>query len=89
MGGSGGSERLFRPRASRRRLDDPDACVVTILCDTGERYLSKLYDDNWMRENQLLDSERVTAGQLLDRPRARRCPPIVSVAPFGATSARP
>ena len=25
-----------------RELDDPDACVVTILCDTGERYLSKV-----------------------------------------------
>src|SRR4051812_15807114 len=27
-----------------RRVDDPDAYVVTILCDTGERYLSKLYN---------------------------------------------
>ena len=39
-----------------RALDDPEAMVVTILCDTGERYLSKLYDDNWMRENQLLET---------------------------------
>ena len=54
--------------------------VVTILCDTGERYLSKLYDDAWMRENQLLDSERVTAGQLLER-HPRVLPPLVSVAP--------
>jgi cystathionine beta-synthase len=53
---------------------------VTILCDTGERYLSKLYDDNWMRENQLLDAERVTAGSLLDR-HTKEIPPIVSVAP--------
>ena len=41
--------------------------MVTILCDTGERYLSKLYDDTWMRENQMLETERVTAGQLLGR----------------------
>src|SRR5437762_9293095 len=33
-----------------RRIDDPDACLVTILPDTGERYLSKLYNDEWMRE---------------------------------------
>jgi cystathionine beta-synthase len=33
-----------------------------------------------MRENQLLDSQRVTAGQLLER-RARELPPIVSVTP--------
>ncbi|HWZ28357.1 MAG TPA: cysteine synthase family protein [Gemmatimonadales bacterium] len=25
-----------------RKVDDPKACVVTILCDTGERYLSKV-----------------------------------------------
>ena len=34
-----------------REVDDPDACVVAILCDTGERYLSKLYNDDWLREN--------------------------------------
>ena len=46
--------------------------MVTILCDTGERYLSKLYDDNWMRENQMLEAERVTAGQLLGPAPRRR-----------------
>ncbi len=39
-----------------RELDDPQACVVTILCDSGERYLSKLFNDDWMQENQLLDT---------------------------------
>src|SRR3954467_15811570 len=42
-----------------RELDDPNACIVTILCDTGERYLSKVFNDEWMRENQLLDSPRI------------------------------
>jgi cystathionine beta-synthase len=61
-----------------RRVDDPDACVVTILCDTGERYLSKVYDDDWMRENQMLPQERVTADTLLqDRPAG--IPPLVSL----------
>src|SRR5205814_7847628 len=63
-----------------RRLDDPEAMVVTILCDTGERYLSKLYDDNWMRENQLLESERVTAANLLEGRRGE-VPALVSVGP--------
>ena len=53
---------------------------MTILCDTGERYLSKLYDDTWMRENQMLERERVTAGQLLDL-HPDEVPPLVSVAP--------
>ena len=78
-GGSGGLN-VVTALDVARRLDDPEACVVTILCDTGERYLSKLYDDAWMRENQMLEAERVTAGQLLRRhPEA--LPPLVSVAP--------
>jgi cystathionine beta-synthase len=79
LGGSGGLN-VFAALEVARRLDDPDAMVVTILCDTGERYLSKLYDDNWMRENQMLEAERVTAGVLLARY-PREIPPIVSVAP--------
>lgn len=63
-----------------RRLDDPQALVVTVLCDTGERYLSKLYDDAWMRENQMLDAEPVTVEQLMAQ-RPARIPPLVSVAP--------
>ena len=61
------------PSRSRARLDDPDALVVTILCDTGERYLSKLYDDDWMRENQMLEPRARDRGQLLER-RARELP---------------
>ncbi len=34
-----------------REVDDPDACVVAILCDTGERYLSKVFNDEWLEEN--------------------------------------
>ena len=63
-----------------RKVDDPEAVVITILCDTGERYLSKVYDDRWMRENQLLDEERVSASTLLDA-RPKEIPPLVSVAP--------
>lgn len=63
-----------------RRVDDADAMVVTILCDTGERYLSKLYDDDWMRENQMLAEERVTAATVLEG-RPAELPPLVSVGP--------
>ena len=63
-----------------RRVDDPAALVVTVLCDTGERYLSKVYDDEWMRENQLLEPAHLTAEGLLAE-RATRLPPIVSVGP--------
>ena len=66
--------------AVARELDDPDAFVVTFLCDTGERYLSKLYNDEWMRENQLLDSDRVTIGQVLS-VKLGPAPAVVSIAP--------
>ena len=57
-----------------RRLDDPDACIVTFLCDTGERYLSKLYNDEWMRENQLLDADRPTLAHVLGEKAGGRAP---------------
>lgn len=79
VGGSSGLNVVTALEVARR-LDDPLACVVTILCDTGERYLSKLYDDHWMRENQMLAEERVTAQRLLEG-RPQDLPPLISVAP--------
>jgi cystathionine beta-synthase len=63
-----------------RRLDDPNACVVTILCDTGERYLSKVYNEEWLRENQLVDAERRTVSQIIGHKEGA-APPLVSVGP--------
>jgi cystathionine beta-synthase len=48
-----------------REVDDPNAAVVCLLCDTGERYLSKTYNDEWMRENRMLEPARVSAGDAL------------------------
>jgi cystathionine beta-synthase len=63
-----------------RRVDDPQALVVTILSDTGERYLSKVYSDEWLRENQLLDAERHTVQRIL-AAKENGAPPVVQVAP--------
>jgi len=63
-----------------RRVDDPAACVVTVLCDTGERYLSKVYNDEWLRENQMLATEHPTVAELMKR-KDPAAPPLVSVAP--------
>jgi len=67
-----------------RRVNDAKACVVSFMCDTGERYLSKVYNDEWMRENQMLDAERVTLGHLLERKHDGSNTGVISVAP-GAT----
>jgi cystathionine beta-synthase len=66
-----------------RRLDDPNAVVVALLCDTGERYLSKLYNDEWMRENQMMEPDKLTLQSLLAR-KDGDTPSVVSIA-AGAT----
>ena len=38
-----------------RTLKKGDLMVV-LIPDTGERYLSKVYDEDWLRRNQLLES---------------------------------
>jgi cystathionine beta-synthase len=49
-----------------REIDDPEALVVSLVCDWGERYLSKVYDDDWMRENGFLQRQRrPTVGAVL------------------------
>ncbi|MEO7083086.1 MAG: pyridoxal-phosphate dependent enzyme, partial [Gemmatimonadaceae bacterium] len=70
-----------------RRIDDPNSLIVAVLPDTGERYLSKLYNDEWMRENQLLDADRTTLDSVLQakhREDDGETPGIVSVT-TGAT----
>ena len=52
-----------------RQIDDPGAMVVAMLPDTGERYLSKFYNDEWMRENQLIDADRTTVSFILGSKR--------------------
>jgi len=79
VGGSAGLNVALALQVARE-VDDPEACVVTILCDTGERYLSKLFNDEWMQENQLLDMPRTTVADLLARRQGAH-PPLVSLAP--------
>jgi cystathionine beta-synthase len=64
VGGSTGLNVSVALRVARE-VNDPDACVVVLLCDTGERYLSKLFNDEWLQEHQLLPRERLTARTLL------------------------
>ena len=69
-----------------KQIDDPDAFVVTTLADWGERYLSKLYDDDWMRENGFLERPRRRTVDDLVRTKANGTPELISVEP--ATSVR-
>jgi cystathionine beta-synthase len=55
-----------------RNLDD-DRLVVVLLPDSGSRYLSKVFDDDWMRENGFLESAwaGATAADVLAAKRLR------------------
>ncbi len=56
---------LRSPAAASLTEDD---LVVVLLPDSGSRYLSKLFDDNWLRENGFLEQATV-ADLLAARPR--------------------
>ncbi len=53
-GGSSGTAVAAAMRYARGL--DPDRLVVVILPDSGSRYLSKIFDDKWMRENGFLEA---------------------------------
>jgi cystathionine beta-synthase len=68
-----------------RRLT-PDDVVVVLLPDTGRGYLSKQFNDTWMRENNLLvmaESDQPTMRDVLTyrRNNTRSMPLVVSVTP--------
>jgi cystathionine beta-synthase len=53
-----------------RELDDPEALVVTLLPDGGRPYLSKVFNEHWMREHGYLAGGGRTAGDLVEAKRA-------------------
>src|SRR5436190_14865061 len=58
--------------------------IVVIIPDSGTRYLSKIYNDNWMKENQFLEPVvHIRAGQVV-RDKVRRTKELVSI-PLGTT----
>ncbi len=64
-GGSSGAALAGALKYARRLPSN--RLVVVLLPDSGSRYLSKFYDDKWMRENGFLESEwsEATLGDLL------------------------
>jgi cystathionine beta-synthase len=65
-GGSSGSALAAAMRYAKGL--SPEHLVVVILPDSGSRYLSKFYDDKWMRENGFLDAiwSEALVGELLE-----------------------
>jgi cystathionine beta-synthase len=64
-GGSTGTA-LFAAVEVARELDDPQAMVATVIPDGGRPYVSKVFNDSWMREHGYLpDQGTPTVGDVL------------------------
>jgi cystathionine beta-synthase len=79
IGGSGGLA-VWAALEVARRIDDPDALMVVLLPDSGRGYLSKIYNDDWMRENGFLSrfGRPARLGSLISDRRSR-VPHVVAV----------
>ncbi len=60
---------------------DENAVVVFVVCDTGERYLSKHHSDEWMREKRLLEKDKTTIGVVFQTKLSGGLPNMISAAP--------
>ena len=83
-GGSAGTA-IGAALAYSRRLTANDV-VVVLLPDTGRGYLSKQFNDTWLRENDMLVQSETTEPTLRDvltyrRSHTRTMPLVVSVSP--------
>jgi len=76
-GGSSGSAAEGALRYARDKNLPADTLMVVLLPDAGEIYLSKMYSDEWMRQNQYLGS-KVRAEDVLTAKK-RKLPQLVSV----------
>jgi cystathionine beta-synthase len=76
VGGSSGMAAWVALQVAREAR--PEDLVVVLLPDTGERYLTKVHNDEWMRDNHLLDPASIHAGQLLGG-KSRKLPGLLRV----------
>lgn len=60
---------------------DENGCVVFVVCDTGERYLSKHHSDEWMREKRLLEKDKTTIGVVFQTKLSGGLPNMISASP--------
>ena len=79
-GGSSGSAMVAAMRVAHE-LDDPRALMVVLLPDTGRNYLSKIYNEEWMRSNGFLEQFPMhSVGEVVSqRATQSRLPPFVGV----------
>jgi len=79
VGGSSGTAVAGMLKIADRFTDDD--VVVVLLPDSGERYLSKIYNDDWMRENGFLTPEKITVRYIL-QSKGKQAEGLVSIDPI-------
>jgi cystathionine beta-synthase len=65
VGGSGGSAVAGALEVAKHL--PADSVVVVLIPDTGERYLSKVHSEEWLKENRLLEGFDPTVREILER----------------------
>ncbi|MFM7157760.1 MAG: cysteine synthase [Bacteroidota bacterium] len=55
--------------------------IVAIICDTGERYLTKHHSDEWLKEQHLLDDRLTVKTALAVKSNVKSIPTLISIDP--------
>ena len=85
-GGSSGMN-VFAALQTAQHLGENDV-VVTIIADTGERYLTKHHSDEWLAEKQLLEDDKTTIALIMNRKRSEsRLPMLIAAKPTDTVEA--
>ena len=56
---SGAALQAVRQLNQQNQFFDKDSVVVIIFCDHGSRYMSKIYSDQWMKEQGFFDANHL------------------------------
>jgi cystathionine beta-synthase len=76
VGGSAGAAVVAALRVAHE-VNDPHALMVVLLPDTGRNYLSKMFDEEWMRSNGFLEQFPThSVGEVVTQ---RSLPPFIGV----------
>lgn len=77
-GGSSGMNVVAAARLAPYLLETD--VLVTIICDTGERYLTKHHSDEWLQEKGFLEPEKITLGMVLQMKAQHSNSPMLAAA---------
>jgi cystathionine beta-synthase len=81
VGGSSGSAVAGALTYMRDRQLGPEALVVVLLPDSGDRYLSKVFNDDWMREHGFGEGADALHGRVADLLASRGPRELICVDP--------